>query len=216
MKTQFLLAILALVIQATKPTSGDEPNPATPPAITAAPNSHRDVDGGIEFGIVPELLRLHLPELGAGHGVVVKRIDKEALAATDLEVGDIVLAIAGIPITDIHNLPKNSLADMVVLRRGQVIPLGHRSMAFGHRSPFPGWQSFAMPAQMMVTASAVATGNESIAISKNGDEMLIELSLPELASAPLRYRGTLEEIQQQIRKSSLSPTARQRVLDAIR
>ena len=109
-----------------------------------------------------------------------------------------------------ESLPANMTPDVLVLRRGQVMPLGYPTAS-------RGWNPFASPRMgASVSASAFSTGSESVSISQNGNEILIEMSLPDLEAAPIRYRGTAEQIEQQVRNSNLSPAARQRVLDAIR
>ena len=217
MNTRLPLAILslALAMQVTRPAkcddapSEDSQIAATQPTtIENQPRYH--AAWGVEFRSVPQLLRMHIPALHGGHGLVVHRIAKDSAAANMLKVGDVLMTADGKPVKSFESLPANMTPDVLVLRRGQVMPLGYPTAS-------RGWNPFASPRMgASVSASAFSTGSESVSISQNGNEILIEMSLPDLEAAPIRYRGTAEQIEQQVRNSNLSPAARQRVLDAIR
>ena len=216
MNTRLPLAILslALVMQLTKPAlcddAANDETQSPRPQSAHVENEPRFHSGwGAEFRAVPGLLRMHVPALHSGHGLVVHRIAKDA-ATSMLQVGDVVLSTDGKPVKSLESLPANMTPDVLVLRRGQVMPLGYPTAQ-------RGWHPYATPRMgASVSTSAFSTGNESVSISQNGNEILIEMSLPDLEAAPIRYRGTAEQIEQQVRNSNLSPAARQRVLDAIR
>ncbi len=73
----------------------------------------------------------------------------------------------------------------------------------------PGW------AKAGVYASAQAGNNESVSVSRNGDQFSIDMSLPNLHAGNISYRGTRDQIQREVENSNLPPAAIERVLEAI-
>ncbi|MCC9643411.1 hypothetical protein LOC71_14090 [Rhodopirellula sp. JC740] len=181
----------------------------------------------VQFTRVPPLLAMHLPMLAGDRGLVVKEVADENADNSLLQEGDVLLAVDGRPVVAGQGVPPMAQANIVVLRRGQSVTLpvhtlpAHTLNGRIHQShtlqpgfaPYPWLQPrFAAPS---VTASAYAGGNESVSVSQNGDQILVEMDLPQLHNGPLRYRGTREQIEEEVRNSNLAPAVRRRVMEAI-
>ncbi len=207
-RLRHLMLLLASAVSPFGPILGSEPNDL-PQLSTTKSTSQYLPAWGIEFGEVPELLRMHVPALRSGSGIVVQRIDDGDAPAAGLQVGDVLMAIDVVSIASVDQLPQTPQRNLTVLRRGRIVPLGVMQSSY---SSVP----FALPRLPGVSVSAFASGNESVSVSQNGNEILIEMSLPELASKPIRYRGTAEQIRREVQRSNLPPAARERVLEAIR
>ena len=63
-------------------------------------------------------------------------------------------------------------------------------------------------------ASSSASGNESMSVSQAGDQISIEMSSPD-GGAPIRLRGTMDQVEQQMRNQALSPATRQKIRRAL-
>jgi hypothetical protein len=188
----------------------------------------------IEFEPVPEILRMHFRSLQEGHGLLVKRVHTDPNRLYEFLAGDILLSVAGKPIRSINDLPttpsNNFPVTVIVMRQGQIQPLrkdyskscwpGHRPMSrslpmfmdpgtFKVPATVPGW------AKAGVYASAQAGNNESVSVSRNGDQFSIDMSLPNLHAGNISYRGTRDQIQREVENSNLPPAAIERVLEAI-
>lgn len=177
----------------------------------------------VEFEPVPEILRWHCAALQSGQGLVVKRVHEDFNAPYRLLAGDVLLSVSGIPIRSINDLPGTPISQLpltaVVMRRGQIKTLGQSRPIVGwprNNARFPGPAMMQDLAKVGVYASASAGGNESVSVSQNGDQISIDMSLPQLHAGNIRYRGTRDQIQREVESSNLPPAAIQRVLDAIR
>ena len=118
------------------------------------------------------------------------------------------------------SLPESPGANLIVLRGGEVIQSMLGRLAQWTRSakqspPSIGSRDAARK-RSVTSASAYSSGNESVSVAQNGDQITLEMSLPELQSAPIRFHGTRQQIMRDVQDSKLSPAARQRVLQAIR
>ena len=170
---------------------------------------------------VPQLLRMHCPTLGSNDGLVVSRIDPRGAAALTygLQRGDILLRVGEQPIVGFGSLPGSPGEDLIVMRSGRVITVPARKVdpaALTRPRPFR-WNHRLAPARISgVAASAFASGNESVSVAQNGDQITIEMSLPELESEPILFQGTRDEITRDVQSSKLSPAAKERVLESIR
>ena len=190
----------------------------------------------VEFENVPQILHMHCQIPESVDGLLVKRISKGFRGPVRLRQGDIVLFSGGTPVRSIDDLPQQMPADLIVMRRGQVMPLTASPATGGWNQiesilrnenrglgtlpcmTFPGGAGMPFPPQQLggVSASAFAGNNESVSVSQNGDQISIEMSLPGLHAEKLQYRGTLSQIEQEVQRSNLPAAAKQRVLEAIR
>ncbi|MCC9658196.1 PDZ domain-containing protein [Rhodopirellula halodulae] len=214
-----LIALGVSIGRADEPRSESQAATADPTVQSEAP-SHSQWK--VQFTRVPPLLAMHLPMLAGDRGLVVKEAADENADNSLLQEGDVLLAVDGRPVVAGQGVPPMAQANIVVLRRGQTVTLPvhslDRQMRQSHGpqpgfAPYPWLQPrFAAPS---VTASAYAGGNESVSVSQNGDQILIEMDLPQLHNGPLRYRGTREQIEEEVRNSNLAPAVRRRVMEAI-
>ncbi|QEF96074.1 hypothetical protein Mal15_01000 [Stieleria maiorica] len=186
-----------------------------PPPTAAEPQ------GELTLKPVPPLLRLHLPILGRQRGVLIESVLPESAAAkTGLRDGDILLEAGGRAVLadDSLDTPDSSFP-IVVLRRGRTRVLHptvaeHRFFDRMFGPPIPGNP----PTGTSASASAISSGSGSraVSISRAGDQIAIEMSLPELADDPIRLRGTAAEIEQQLQQSAIGEAVKREVRDALR
>lgn len=68
-----------------------------------------------------------------------------------------------------------------------------------------------------ISSSAVTSGanGRAVSIGRAGDQVSLELSLPGLSNGPIRFQGTLEEIERELQVSDLSEAAKQEVRAAL-
>ena len=172
----------------------------------------------VEFCTVPRLLRMHCPTLPEEQGVLVSQVSRRGPAAMfyDLLVGDVVLTADGKPVFGMASLPNFPGADLTVLRGGEVIAIEAREVCPPVATVDPLRTPLPQGSPLGASATAYSAGNESVSVAQNGDQITLEMSLPELHSVPIRFRGTREQITKDVQESKLSPAARQRVLQAIR
>ncbi len=210
---------------------------AEPPAATLDPfeQSHRDSvenravssEWHVAYRPVPELLRMHLPRLPHDLGLLICEVPATTPIEQpyDLRVGDIVVAYAGAKLRSEDPLPQAMDEPVTIIRGGRLMTLPARhDVAGGHVSPLRyrwlGPSGRPTPragvGRSSSSVSAVASGNESVSVSQSGDQIAVEMSLPQLSRAPIRLRGTRQQILDQMDQAGYSPAVRQRVLDAIR
>mgnify|MGYP003663001926 CR=1 FL=1 len=70
------------------------------------------------------------------------------------------------------------------------------------------------PAHSGVYASSSASGNESMSVSRAGDQISIEISSAD-GSAPIRLHGTMSQVEQQMHAQQLSPAMQQKIRRAL-
>ncbi|QDT08394.1 PDZ domain-containing protein [Planctomycetes bacterium K23_9] len=180
---------------------------------------------GMHFAEIPDVLRLHVPVLAQKDtGLLVAKISpNQAGARLGLLPGDVIVQVDGQRVATIRDLPRPTAATAAWVLRGGQVRMMNQFMGPGdafHPLALPpafGPPQFGMNAatQGGVSASSFAGGNESVSVSRSGDQFSIEMSLPKLSAGPIRLRGSVQEIQQQLSDSKLSPAAKQRVLQAI-
>ncbi len=202
--------------------SGRSVAPTTQPEIAMVESSYLHPGWLTEFCTVPKLLRMHCEVLPPEQGVLISRIERRGPAAMlyDLQVGDVLLSADGESVFGMASLPEFPGAKLTVMRAGEVISIEPRAACppdtIVNQQPLPWAPAVPTGNGYGVSASAFASGHESVSVARNGDEITLEMSLPELQSAPIRFRGTREQITHEVQNSKLSPAARQRVLQAIR
>lgn len=183
--------------------------------------THYHPGWGVEFQPVPQLLRLHCPLVRSGQGLLVARVDPDnrSPVCRDLRAGDVLLSINDEALWDVATLPESPSGTLRVMRAGEEIAIQLRPESPNHaqrpnrrRAPFELARQ--LPASAAI-ASAFASDGESVAVAQQGDQITLEMSLPSLESAPIRFQGTREEILQQLEISSLSPAAKQRVRQSL-
>ena len=176
---------------------------------------------GMTIAPPPEILRLHCPQLRGKIGLWVRQVDSAGPAAKlGIHAGDILLSASGRMLVAATALPSPELvSELVVMRRGQIrflTPL-HRNL-----QPFPMNNDW--PSDQSVTASAFSgsfagtptnEGSGAVAISQVGDQISLQMTLPELGSQPVRFRGTRAQIEQQLQKSDLSTDGKRSVRRAL-
>ncbi|MGB7345360.1 MAG: hypothetical protein WBD20_14185 [Pirellulaceae bacterium] len=210
----FYLALLMTVVTGPSLLSA-----ADPPKITAS------AAWGLEFAAVPDVLRMHLPAISQpGVGLLVaKRQEDLPGDQMGLLPGDVIIQADGHPISRPQDLPlPNATTGLIVLRRGQVQMLAAGDFFAGQ--PMAGGvfanampRGFGMPPLNPggVSASSFAGGNESVSVSRKGNQFSIDMSLPGLATGPIRLRGSIQQIEKQLGESTLSAAAKRRVMQAI-
>ncbi|MCS7471640.1 PDZ domain-containing protein [Stieleria sp. ICT_E10.1] len=195
--------LVAFAVFAQSPPAATEPEPE----LTLQP--------------VPTLLRLHLPILGEKRGVLVEAVAAgSAAAGTGLRAGDIILEAGGRAVITGDALQQPDPAfPLVVLRRGRAQVLHPAAMEnrFPERMfgpPMPGNRSTGTS----VSSSAISSGSGSraVSVSRAGDQIAIEMSLPEMAEGPIRFRGTAAEIEQQLGQSTLGEAVKREVRTVLR
>jgi hypothetical protein len=180
---------------------------------------------GLRFAEIPDVLRLHVPSLDRREiGLLVAKVTPgQPGAEQGLRPGDVIMHIDGRVVAEARDLPRPTVATtMFVLRRGQVQLLDRLNAKFGGFMPpgMPPMHDMNQTARGGVSASSFAGGNqmggnESVSVSRSGDQLLIDMSLPQLAAGPIRLRGSIQQIQKQLSESKLSAAAKQRVLQVI-
>lgn len=211
---------LGLSFFALQVSRADQPAIGAPPEkIDAVDSLHPDWK--VKFAPVPELLRMHCPMLTPGHGLVVEQVVESKDAPFRLKRGDVLMSVDGMPVLERDGAPKLARTNVLVMRRGQMIPVhsARRAQANGSQfgQPFPRMNQWSLPGRtgVAVSTSAFAGSNESVSVSQNGDQVTVNLDLPNLHPAPLRYQGTRDQIEDEVRNSNLAPAVRRRVLEAI-
>ena len=196
----------------------------------ANPPTTKQETWGMTFAPIPNLMRMHVPYLQSENtGLLVDKVERDAPAdKLGLQTGDIILQVQLVQrgesprglITSVDQLPQPaSSVEILVLRRGQVRQLPQPQLMgpqfVGAVAGGFGNGGFGFAPAGGVSASSFAGANESVSVSRNGNQMSLDMSLPNLTSQPIRLRGTINEIQAQVRRSQLPPEAKQRVLKAI-
>lgn len=211
---------LGLSFFALQASRADQPAIGAPPEkIDAADSLHPDWK--VKFAPVPDLLRMHCPMLTPGHGLVVEQVVESKDAPFRLKRGDVLMSVDGMPVLERDGAPKLARTNVLVMRRGQMIPVHSARRAQAKASqfgqPFPRMSQWSLPGRtgVAVSTSAFAGSNESVSVSQNGDQVTVNLDLPNLHPAPLRYQGTRDQIEDEVRNSNLAPAVRRRVLEAI-
>ena len=194
--------LLAIAVFAQQPAEPDTPKP------------------DVELKPVPQILRLHLPILGQHRGVLIASVQPGSVPEkAGLRGGDVLLeaggkaVIAGDPLAQL-----DASFPMVVIRRGRTRVL--------HPGFFDGAADSLMPPAMMFNpsvpgsvSSAVSSvsgaGGRSVSVSRAGEQIALEMSIPDLAEGPIRFRGTSQEIRRQLDSSSLSEPAKREVRQAL-
>ena len=179
---------------------------------------------------VPPILRLHLPILGENLGVLVESVSRgSAPENAGIRAGDVLLEAGGSAVRTGDPLdPLDASLPIVVLRRGrtQLLHPRHRTPNVYGR-PFPAFD--APPAMsnrdfgpipgggVSVSSSSTSSsfGDRAVSISRAGEQISLEISMPDLADGPIRLHGTAEEIEHQLQTSELAETAKREVRAAL-
>ncbi|TWT54537.1 PDZ domain (Also known as DHR or GLGF) [Rubripirellula amarantea] len=190
-----------------------------------------DAGWGFETKPIPQILRLHLPQLR--HGLLVESVaDNGAADVRGLRSGDILLQINGIPVTDAKRLVPATNAQLVmVLRRGQIHMLPPTDPQTAVAS-FPAYPTPMNPgtfrgnrrwgvhtsaasgpaASSSAASNASASGQgEAVSISQANDRFSVEMRLPALSNRAVILRGTREQIEDQIADANYIPELEARV-----
>ncbi|WP_047815965.1 hypothetical protein [Rhodopirellula islandica] len=206
---------LGLSVFALQASRADQPAIGTPPAkIDVAASLHPEWK--VQFAPVPELLRVHCPMIAPGHGLVVEQVVESKDAPFQLQRGDVLMSVDGRPVLEREGAPKLARMTVLVMRRGQMTPVSSPAQS-QFAVPVPRMSQWAFPGRtgVAVSSSAFSGSNESVSVSQNGDQVSLDLDLPDLHPARLRYQGTRDQIEDEVRSSNLAPAVRRRVLEAI-
>ena len=172
---------------------------------------------------VPALLRLHLPILGETQGVLVESVTAGSAAhKTGLRPGDVLLEAGGRGVIQGDAFKEmDAWFPMVVIRRGRTQVLRPGGM------PPRGWigqmgrlftpsiDDHAGGVSVTSSASSSGLGNRAVSVSRAGDQIALEISLPDLVDGPIRMQGTAAEIERQLQTSTLSPPAKREIRAAL-
>ncbi len=221
--SSLLVAALLVAVTVTavaQDSAASQAQPAPDRTAVVDPSSY-DQAWGITIAEPPEILRLHCPPLRGDAGVWVRKVDPSSRAAVQgIQAGDILLTANGRILASSKRLPApNQVSELTLLRRGQVryvSPMGPDPDNFPRdddwlRDPtlsaraFTGGFAGAFPADH----------SGAVAISRAGDQINLQMTLPELGRKPIRFRGTRQQIEQQLQESTLTDDGKRRVLRAL-
>ena len=77
-----------------------------------------------------------------------------------------------------------------------------------------GTESYGTMPRSGAYAASSASGNESMSVSRAGEQISIEMSSPG-GGAPIRLKGTMDQVEQQMRDQGLSPATKQKIRRAL-
>ena len=227
-----LSALLAFLFIASATIAAEAQRPSSARANLAelerlmlglpATSSYMHPGWQIELKPVPGLVRMHCPILKPEQGLVVGRVMRNSpwTMIYDLRYGDILMTVGGYDVMGLSTLPATPGAELVVLRAGEEVALSPRKdaaidpMRWRRRGLQAGLSTHA--GNSGVSASSFASGNESVSISQNGQQLSVKMSLPDLHDGPIVFHGTREQVLEQVKNSKLAPAAKQRVIREIR
>ncbi|MCA9136054.1 MAG: PDZ domain-containing protein [Planctomycetales bacterium] len=225
---------LSAAVLAQPPITEPSPTDADSPPVVA------DVQPELMIKPVPPILRLHLPTLGPDLGVLVESVASGSAAEkAGLRSGDVLIEAGGHRVVaGVSMATPDAAVPMVVIRRGQIQVL-HAGIP--RHEFYDRFDDFAAPGPMMnapmfngppvgfennrfqshgrsvtSSASSSSSGNRAVSISRAGDQISLEMSLPGLAEGTIRLRGTAAEIDQQLETSPHSEAAKREVRAALR
>ncbi|KAA5547064.1 PDZ domain-containing protein [Roseiconus nitratireducens] len=215
------LALLSMAALAQPPSPAEESGPAA--ATESVP------EPPLVLAPVPTLLRMHLPDLPESEGQLVQSVLTGSDAARlGLRPGDILLECNGRIVDRQSEVPApDPSLPMVVLRRGrmQMLPPSRAPLTGREpRWPDESWGTEVQPNRAFpsggVTASSRSevrggVGGRAVSISRTGDQISLEMSMPELTPQPVRFRGTLAQIQRELDASDLPTAAKNEVRSAL-
>lgn len=220
---------------------GQQPNAAeAEPTEVHVPNAKIASDQ-LRLEPIPELMRIHLPAIGKHRGQLVMKVPRGSVAdRIGVRPGDLLLETGGKQLLEGKPLGQlNEDFPTVVMRRGQTMVLGGRARRNA------GWGLPNLPADLLaeaqmpawmnnpafqpgrdfsgysggVTASSSSTssgfGSEAVSVSRAGNQISLEMSLPELGGQNIRMSGTVAELLTELRQSDLPEAAKRRVRAAI-
>lgn len=237
MKKPMIFSVIATICLVAIAYGQPPNNSKTGTSQAAEPNAEVTVE---QFRLepIPELMRLHLPAIGKLRGQLVMEVPRGSMAdRIGVRPGDLLLESGGKQILEGKPLGKlNEAFPTVVMRRGRTMVLGgqaRRNSGWGLRNlPADLLAEAQMPAWMNhptfqpgrgfsggVTASSSSArsgfGSEAVSVSRAGDQISLEMSLPELSGRNIRMSGTVAEILTELQRSDLPEAAKRRVKAAI-
>jgi hypothetical protein len=180
----------------------------------------------LTLAAVPDLLRLHLPILQPDHGVLVESVVKgSATEKAGIRAGDVLLEAGGRLLRTGDSLgPMDPSSPIVVLRRGRtrILRPEDPQLDFFGALPSPffgGFGPFDRPERVFphqaasVSSSAISSGagGRAVSISRAGDQISLEMSMPEVADGKIRLHGTALEIEQQLQASEWNEAVKRQV-----
>ncbi|TWU57009.1 hypothetical protein Poly51_29300 [Rubripirellula tenax] len=229
---RFLIAAALLAFTTNTLPAQDAPAPPVAEAPVAD-------EWGMTLTEMPELLRMHLPLLRPHKGMVVESVAEGSRAAElGLRVGDILTEIDQRPVQAASDLGNaNPRIGLMVIRRGVpkmlVAGMGNRPGAmlpnvnrfpviqpnrpamgrsFSPLGTSPGTRSSASSS----VSSSVSGNGESVSVSQNGDQIMLDIASSDPNVGRVRMSGTIAEIQDQLENGELSDGAKAAVRRALR
>ena len=202
----FVIGSTLVIAQQGEPKADPAADPTADPVVAS----------GWNIKPVPQLLRLHLPMLSDREGVLVESVDAGSAAErAGLKAGDVLIEaggrrlIAGQPVPDM-----DPALPLVVIRRGQpqvLIDPPAIPRMFGNPLPMtPG-----VAASAFSFGAASASGH-SLSINQVGQRITVQYDSPQYSDGPVRFSGSAEEIEQQLRQSDLPAEARAEIRNQLR
>lgn len=216
----FLAGLLAAVTTVAQDTDPDNSLPAAD-KMDAVDGATYDQAWSVTIAQPPEILRLHCPPLRGEAGVWVRKVDPNGQAAArGIRTGDILLRADGRTLAASKRLPApDQVLDLVVLRQGQIRFIAPVLPNFPKVHAGDDWmldRSVSTSAFSGDFAGAFANDESgAVAVSQVGDQINLQMTLPELGDQPVRFRGTRQQIEQQLQKSTLTADGKQRVRRAL-
>jgi hypothetical protein len=154
--------------------------------------------------------------LGPEAGVLIESVAAESPAeAAGLIAGDILIEAGGHPLLAGKPLPQlDPTMPLVVVRRGQPRVLNPTPVGLADAAMPPGG-IFQTPAgRAAVSAQTFATGSgggEAISVSQVGEQVTIEYDSPQCPGGPVRFSGSIGQIEQQLGESELPMPVQNRI-----
>jgi hypothetical protein len=239
MRFTFLAAgtlVFAACSIAQPPDAAPGPNTESPAEAAPALDPLSATDARtFESLSIPPLLRMHLPMLRPGTGRLVQFVPPGSEAERlGLRTGDVLLRAGGRAVSsNVEFRPNGAQLPLLVIRRGRTIELPSQFGRPGFSQPFrrgfppefvpmPGpqrgaWNRPRARSGVAVSSASVSSASgQAVSISRAGDQISLEMRLPQFTSQPIRLNGTLAEIEQQLQASDLPEPAKQQVRQSLR
>ncbi len=212
----FLIGSTWVIAQQGTPQQDQPGNVAAATPADVAAEAPPTSPAGLRIAAVPQLLRSHLPLLGPDAGLLIESVAAGSPAeAAGLVAGDILIEAGGRPLIAGKPLPQlDPTLPLVVVRGGQPRVLNQAPVGLPDAA-MPPEGFFRLPAgRAAVSAQTFATGSgsgEAISVSQVGEQVTIEYDSPQCPGGPVRFSGSIGQIDQQLVESDLPMPMQNRI-----